>query len=160
MAFICAPGSSAKARQWSIFILFSILASPRVSIPISIIWWASWLLATFCLEAYTWIVSWKWRKWSCLRNAITYGRLRRTNDSSKCNFLRLLDGSGILIIFWEKLRTLLADDPEFYVPKVIDELTTKQVLTTELIHGLPVDKCVDLDQETRDWVSGTLLITF
>ena len=54
-------------------------------------------------------------------------------------------------------RKLLQDDSVFYVPDVIDELTTKQVLTTELVNGQPLDKIADQDQETRDWVSDYLL---
>lgn len=44
-------------------------------------------------------------------------------------------------------------DPIFKVPEVIDELTTSRVLTMELINGVPLDGCVDLDQETRNKVS-------
>ncbi|KAK3092647.1 hypothetical protein FSP39_005361 [Pinctada imbricata] len=50
-------------------------------------------------------------------------------------------------------RDLLKDDPVFYVPEVIDDLSSEQVLTTEFIEGIPLDKCTDLDQETRDMVS-------
>ena len=48
---------------------------------------------------------------------------------------------------------LLADDPVYYVPEVIPELTTKRILATELIHGIPLDKVRDMDQETRNRVS-------
>lgn len=44
-------------------------------------------------------------------------------------------------------------DSIFKVPEVIDELTTCRVLTMELINGVPLDGCVDLDQETRNKVS-------
>ena len=39
-----------------------------------------------------------------------------------------------------KMRSLLQPFPEFYVPKVIDELSSKQVFTTELITGLTIDQ--------------------
>lgn len=39
-----------------------------------------------------------------------------------------------------RMRKLLEPYPEFYVPKVIDELTSKQVFTTELISGLTIDQ--------------------
>ncbi|XP_026681954.1 atypical kinase COQ8B, mitochondrial [Diaphorina citri] len=39
--------------------------------------------------------------------------------------------------------------PYYFVPTVIDELSTGQILTTELIEGVPVDQCVDLDYESR-----------
>lgn len=49
-------------------------------------------------------------------------------------------------------RELLKDDPSFYIPDNIDELTTSQVLTTEFVEGLPLDKCFQLDQDTKNWV--------
>lgn len=57
----------------------------------------------------------------------------------------------------KKFRDLLKDDPAFYIPEVIDELTTSQVLTTEYAQGLPLDKTFDLDQDTRDWLGLKLL---
>ena len=47
-------------------------------------------------------------------------------------------------------RELLKDDNIFVVPKVYPELSTDQVLVTELIPGVPLDKCTDLSQETRN----------
>ena len=38
--------------------------------------------------------------------------------------------------------------PEYYVPGVIENLTSKQVLTTELIEGVSLDKIENVDQET------------
>lgn len=46
------------------------------------------------------------------------------------------------------------DDAVFYVPEVIWDLTTKQVLTTELVSGEPLDKLVNSDQKTRNWVGA------
>ncbi|XP_052249461.1 atypical kinase COQ8B, mitochondrial-like [Dreissena polymorpha] len=57
----------------------------------------------------------------------------------------------------EKFRELLKDDPSYYIPAVSHELTTSQVLTTEYVEGLPLDKCMQLDQETRDWLGMKLL---
>lgn len=34
---------------------------------------------------------------------------------------------------------------EYRVPKVIREVSTKSVLTTELVPGVPLDKCFDLE---------------
>ena len=51
-------------------------------------------------------------------------------------------------------RELLSDDPRFHVPGIIPELSTKRVLTAELIHGIPLDKCSSLSQETRNDASG------
>lgn len=55
------------------------------------------------------------------------------------------------------VRALLADDPFFKVPEVVDELTATRVLTMELVQGVPLDGCVDLDQETRNkvWTSAS-----
>jgi aarF domain-containing kinase len=56
-----------------------------------------------------------------------------------------------------RFRTLLADTPEFYVPTVVDEISSKRVLTSELVPGVPVDKVALLDQETRNYVGRKLL---
>lgn len=56
----------------------------------------------------------------------------------------------ISILFF---RNFLKDNDSFYVPEVINELSTKEILTTEYVEGLPLDQCVDLDQETRNKVS-------
>lgn len=80
----------------------------------------------------------------------------------------------------KKFKQLLAPFPQYYVPEVIgiikitkrilkyfkiqlyiyrcqffctDELCTKGVFTTELIEGIPVDKCVELDYNTRCHIS-------
>lgn len=47
-------------------------------------------------------------------------------------------------------RDLLANDPGYLVPEVFPEVSTKRVLTTELIHGIPLDQCASLPQETRN----------
>ncbi|KAG8225372.1 hypothetical protein J437_LFUL005387 [Ladona fulva] len=52
----------------------------------------------------------------------------------------------------KKFKDLLRPYPEYLVPSVIDELSTKQVYTTELVNGIPIDKCAELDQATRDHV--------
>lgn len=40
---------------------------------------------------------------------------------------------------------MIKDWPEYRVPKVIKDLTTKSVLTTELVPGVPLDKCFDME---------------
>ena len=52
-------------------------------------------------------------------------------------------------------RDLLSDSPGFGVPRVIQDLTTKRVLTTELISGVPLDQCVSLDQDVKNDVMIT-----
>ena len=39
-----------------------------------------------------------------------------------------------------------------WVPEVIDNLTTHEILATELVEGLPLDKCFELDQESKNKV--------
>ena len=50
-------------------------------------------------------------------------------------------------------RELLANDSGYLVPEVFPEVSTKRVLTTELIQGIPLDQCASLPQETRNDVS-------
>lgn len=40
---------------------------------------------------------------------------------------------------------MIAPYPEYRVPKIIRQLTTKSVITTELVPGVPVDKCFELE---------------
>ncbi|KAI3514719.1 hypothetical protein L1887_13367 [Cichorium endivia] len=54
-------------------------------------------------------------------------------------------------------RRLLSNVQGFYVPLVVDELSSKKVLATELVHGIPIDKVALLDQETRSYVGKKLL---
>lgn len=46
--------------------------------------------------------------------------------------------------YTEKYGEMVAKHSEYYVPKVRRELTTKNVLTTELVPGVPLDKCFEL----------------
>lgn len=45
------------------------------------------------------------------------------------------------------------------MPRVIPELTTKRVLTTELVEGISLDKCVSLPQNTKDNVNMRNCVT-
>ena len=49
-------------------------------------------------------------------------------------------------------RELLASEDGVGVPRVIPELTTVRVLTTELVEGVPLDECCNLPQKTRNKV--------
>ncbi|OMO82295.1 hypothetical protein COLO4_23104 [Corchorus olitorius] len=51
----------------------------------------------------------------------------------------------------KRFRDLLSGREGFYVPLVVDEISSKRVLTTELVSGVPVDKVVPLDQGTRGY---------
>ncbi|XP_076021377.1 atypical kinase COQ8A, mitochondrial [Genypterus blacodes] len=56
-----------------------------------------------------------------------------------------------------KFRELLKDHPFFYVPEVIDELSSNHVLTTELVSGFPLDKTEDLSQELKNEICHNIL---
>uniref|UniRef100_A0A3P8W9N1 Coenzyme Q8B n=1 Tax=Cynoglossus semilaevis TaxID=244447 RepID=A0A3P8W9N1_CYNSE len=57
----------------------------------------------------------------------------------------------------KKFKSLLAGHEFFQVPDVINELSGKKVLAMELVHGVPLDGCVDLDQETRNQICFNIL---
>ncbi|KAK3531480.1 hypothetical protein QTP70_023272 [Hemibagrus guttatus] len=57
----------------------------------------------------------------------------------------------------KRFKALMEGDPIFKVPEVIDELTTSRVITMELINGVPLDSCVDLNQETRNKICFSIL---
>lgn len=57
----------------------------------------------------------------------------------------------------KKFRDLLAPYPQFYIPEVIDEFCTKQIFTSELIEGIPVDQCVNLDMSVREEICRNIM---
>ncbi|XP_026860530.2 atypical kinase COQ8B, mitochondrial isoform X2 [Electrophorus electricus] len=57
----------------------------------------------------------------------------------------------------KRFRTLLEGDPVFRVPEAIDEFSTSRVITMELVNGVPLDSCVDLDQDTRNKICFSIL---
>uniref|UniRef100_A0A3B3CKP5 Atypical kinase COQ8A, mitochondrial n=1 Tax=Oryzias melastigma TaxID=30732 RepID=A0A3B3CKP5_ORYME len=58
----------------------------------------------------------------------------------------------------KKFRELLKDDPFFFVPEVIDDLSSKHVLTTELVPGFPLDKAESLSQELKNEICQNILL--
>ncbi|XP_041809133.1 atypical kinase COQ8A, mitochondrial [Chelmon rostratus] len=58
----------------------------------------------------------------------------------------------------KKFQELLKDHPYFYVPDVIDELSSQHVLTTTLVPGFPLDQATDLSQELRNEICEQILI--
>uniref|UniRef100_A0A1I7YTD8 ABC1 domain-containing protein n=1 Tax=Steinernema glaseri TaxID=37863 RepID=A0A1I7YTD8_9BILA len=56
-----------------------------------------------------------------------------------------------------KFRELLGEQEEFFVPGVFRELSTKRVLTTELIEGKPVDKCMEESQDVRNYIASKFI---
>ncbi|TWW69013.1 atypical kinase COQ8A, mitochondrial isoform X1 [Takifugu flavidus] len=58
----------------------------------------------------------------------------------------------------KKFRELLKDHPFFYVPEVIDELSSRHVLTTELVPGFPLDQAESLSQELKNEICQNILL--
>jgi len=56
-----------------------------------------------------------------------------------------------------RMKENLSIYPEYYIPTVYSELCTDQVLTTEYITGLTIDRCVELPQPTRDFIAESIL---
>ncbi|VDN32741.1 unnamed protein product [Dibothriocephalus latus] len=55
-------------------------------------------------------------------------------------------------------KKLLADEKAFVVPRVIPELSSHRVYTTEYFDGLVLDDCAALSQEVRNWVSIRVVV--
>lgn len=51
--------------------------------------------------------------------------------------------------YTEKFGEMISKYPEYRVPLVVKDFTTKNVLTTELVPGVPLDKCFELSYEHR-----------
>uniref|UniRef100_A0A668A6C1 Atypical kinase COQ8A, mitochondrial n=1 Tax=Myripristis murdjan TaxID=586833 RepID=A0A668A6C1_9TELE len=58
----------------------------------------------------------------------------------------------------KRFRELLKDHPFFYVPEVIEELSSKHVLTTELVSGFPLDQAESLTQEQKNEICEQILV--
>lgn len=56
-----------------------------------------------------------------------------------------------------RYKKLVEPYPQYLVPAVIDELSTGQIFTTELIEGIPVDKCTDMDMETKEYIAKLIM---
>ncbi|KZC11761.1 PREDICTED: aarF domain-containing protein kinase 4 [Dufourea novaeangliae] len=57
----------------------------------------------------------------------------------------------------KKYKQLILPYKDYYVPAVLDELSTSQVFTTELVEGIPIDKCTSLDLETREHICKLIM---
>ncbi|XP_041108677.1 atypical kinase COQ8A, mitochondrial [Polyodon spathula] len=57
-----------------------------------------------------------------------------------------------------KFKELMTDHPFFYVPAVIDEMSSRHILTTELVPGFPLDKAEDLSQDLKNEICENILI--
>ncbi|KAJ0413867.1 ABC1 family-domain-containing protein [Aspergillus carlsbadensis] len=54
-------------------------------------------------------------------------------------------------------RTLLADDPVFYVPAIIPEASGKNVIAMERLNGVAVTKIQTFTQSQRNWIGTQIL---
>lgn len=59
--------------------------------------------------------------------------------------------------YTEKFREMITDHHEYRVPKVYRDVTTKSVLTTELVPGVPLDKCFEMSYEDRHFVGKAVM---
>ncbi|KAK1170642.1 atypical kinase COQ8A, mitochondrial [Acipenser oxyrinchus oxyrinchus] len=57
-----------------------------------------------------------------------------------------------------KFKELMKDHPFFYVPAVIDKLSSRHILTTELVPGFPLDKAEDLSQDLKNEICENILM--
>ena len=57
----------------------------------------------------------------------------------------------------EKMRKLIGSDPDFEVPRVFKELSSKHVLTQEFVEGDPIDDFVDAPMELRNAIGLKML---
>ncbi|XP_033486766.2 atypical kinase COQ8B, mitochondrial [Epinephelus lanceolatus] len=57
----------------------------------------------------------------------------------------------------KQFRSMLEGNEYFQIPEVVDELSGRRVLAMELVQGVPLDRCVDLDQETRNQICFKIL---
>ncbi|XP_056021745.1 atypical kinase COQ8B, mitochondrial-like isoform X2 [Ostrea edulis] len=56
-----------------------------------------------------------------------------------------------------KFKELLQDHTMLDVPGVVPELCSKQVLTSEFIEGISLERCAELDQQSRDQICTEIL---
>ena len=56
-----------------------------------------------------------------------------------------------------RMKSVLAQYPEYQVPAVFPDLSSGQVLTTEFLTGLTIDRCLSLPQHTRNFIAESIL---
>ena len=75
----------------------------------------------------------------------------RIELEQECDYVREAECARLM-------RKFLRGYPDYYVPRVIDDLSGSQVFTQEFIHGLTIDECSNLDQDTRDNIVKSFLV--
>ncbi|XP_059223569.1 atypical kinase COQ8B, mitochondrial [Stomoxys calcitrans] len=59
--------------------------------------------------------------------------------------------------YTEKFKEMITPYGEYYAPSVIRETTTSSVLTTELVPGVPLDKCFEMSYDHRHHIGQSVL---
>lgn len=56
---------------------------------------------------------------------------------------------------------MLQDNPKYYVPKVIEKYSTKEILMSEYVDGLSMDELEDFPQSIKDEIATRIMsLTF
>jgi aarF domain-containing kinase len=80
-------------------------------------------------------------------------RVARKELKLECDYIREADAM-------EKYSSLLENSDladSFHVPACYKDYSSKRILTSELVHGIPIDSTVHLSQEFRDAIGENLL---
>ncbi|KAI0983975.1 hypothetical protein GJ496_008827 [Pomphorhynchus laevis] len=56
-----------------------------------------------------------------------------------------------------RFRSLLMDDTTYYVPSVINNLSTERVLTSEMVHGVTLEQAINLPTSVRNQIGEGVL---
>ncbi|KAJ1534538.1 hypothetical protein HK096_003760 [Nowakowskiella sp. JEL0078] len=60
----------------------------------------------------------------------------------------------------QRFRELIKDSNAIYVPKVVESLSTSQILTSEFVEGVTIAEVAVMDQKVRDWKRQIQLLDF
>ncbi|CCG82040.1 putative Molecular chaperone [Taphrina deformans PYCC 5710] len=74
----------------------------------------------------------------------------RTELGWECDYIREAENT-------RKFHELVGDDKSFTIPRVIDECSGKQVLTTEFLDGVGIAKSQTYSQELRDFLGAEIM---
>jgi aarF domain-containing kinase len=75
----------------------------------------------------------------------------RTELAWECDYVREAEGA-------KRFKGLLADEEEtFTVPAIVEEASSRKVLTMEMMHGTAITKIPDFGQEQKDWIGTQIL---
>jgi aarF domain-containing kinase len=81
-------------------------------------------------------------------------RVARSELTEECNYSMELENQVKYMSFVNKDENLRE---RVYVPQVYRDVSAPKVLTTEFVHGVPVDKTLALSQQTRNAIARTML---